>query len=79
MAMPSWKKDLLQDGPVVKLKRKTPAQKKAYDRYKLAEQMEDNYLGSVFVNAAGQRRVEAVTRAAYDECKRLGLGVEHGM
>jgi hypothetical protein len=72
---PSW----MQDGPVVKLKRKTPAQKKAYDRYKLAEQMEDNYLGSVFVNAAGQRRVEATTKAAYEECKRLGMGVEHGM
>jgi hypothetical protein len=69
----------MQDGPVVKLKRKTPVQKKAYDRYKLAERMEDNYLGSVFVNAAGQRRVEAATKAAYDECKRLGLGIEHGM
>lgn len=75
MARYSW----MQDGPVVKVKRKTPAQKKAFDRYKLAERMEDNYLGSVFVTPSGQRRVEADTRAAYEECKRLGMTYEHGL
>lgn len=62
-----------------KLKRKTPAQKKAFDAYQFALRQEDRYLGSVFVNAHGQRQVEARTAAAYDECKRLGMTYEHGL
>jgi len=59
--------------------RKTPAQKKAWDAYKFAEQQQDRYLGSVFVNSHGQRQHEGKVKAAYDECKRLGMGVEHGL
>jgi cell division protein FtsN len=59
--------------------RMTPAQKKALEAYKFAEAQEDRYLGSVFVNSVGQRRVEEKTRAAYEECKRLGMGIEHGL
>jgi len=62
-----------------KLKRKTPAQKQAFDTYRLRERMEDNYNGSVFVTAAGQEGYRAKTRAAYNECVRLGMGIEHGL
>lgn len=62
-----------------KLKRKTPAQARAYKAYKFAEQQEDRYLGSVFANAHGQRQAEAKTKAAYEECKRLGMTHEHGL
>jgi cell division protein FtsN len=57
----------------------TPEQKKALAAYRFAEQQEDRYLGSVFVNSVGQKRYEAMTKAAYETCKRLGLGVEHGL
>lgn len=63
----------------VKQVRKTPAQKKAFDAYKHAEQQEDRYMGSVFVTAHGQREHEAKVRSAYEECKRLGMGIEHGL
>jgi cell division protein FtsN len=57
----------------------TPEQRKALDAYKFAEQQEDRYMGSVFVNAHGQRAAEARTRAAYEACKHLGMGTEHGL
>jgi hypothetical protein len=77
--MKSWMKEIMQDGPVVKLKRKTPAQKKAYDHYVFCERQEDRYMGSVFVTPQGERDHRAKTKAAYDECVRLGMGVEHGL
>jgi cell division protein FtsN len=59
--------------------RLTPEQKKAKEAYQFAEKQEDRYLGSVFANAHGQKQYEAKTKAAYERCKRLGMGVEHGM
>ena len=59
--------------------RLTPEQKKAKKAYEFAEKQEDRYLGSVFANAHGQKQYEAKTKAAYERCKRLGMGVEHGM
>lgn len=59
--------------------RLTPEQKKAWEAYRFAERQEDRYLGSVFVTPSGQRKYEAATKAAYERCKRLGMGVEHGM
>jgi hypothetical protein len=59
--------------------RKSPAQKKAFEAYKFAERQEDRYMGSVFANAHGQRQHEEKVRAAYEECKRLGMGIEHGL
>ena len=47
--------------------------------YEYAERQEDRYLGSVFVTPHGQREYEAKTQAAYQECKRLGMGIEHGL
>lgn len=61
------------------LARLTPAQKKALAAYRFAESQEERYLGSVFVNPIGQRKVEANTEAAYQACKRLGMGVDHGL
>ena len=59
--------------------RLTPAQKKALEAYKFAERQEDRYMSSVFVTSHGQREHEARTSKAYEECKRLGMGVEHGL
>ncbi len=59
--------------------RLTPQQKKAYAAYRFAMQQEDRYMGSVFVNSHGQRQHEAKVRAAYEECKRLGMGTDHGL
>ena len=59
--------------------RKTPAQSKALKAYNFALQQEDRYLGSVFVNAYGQRKIEAKTKVAYDACKLLGMTHEHGL
>lgn len=59
--------------------RKTSAQVKALKAYNFALAQEDRYLGSVFANPAGQARVEAATKAAYEACKALGMGVEHGL
>jgi hypothetical protein len=59
--------------------RKTPAQVKALKAYNFALAQEDRYLGSVFANAAGQARVEAVTKAAYEACITLGMTHEHGL
>ena len=57
----------------------TAEQRKALAAYEYAERQEDRYMGSVFVNAHGQRQYEEKTRAAYEACKRLGMGVEHGL
>ncbi len=59
--------------------RLTTAQRQALKAYKFAEQQEDRYMGSVFANASGQRQHEAKTRAAYEACKRLGMGIEQGL
>ena len=59
--------------------RLSSVQKKALDRYNFCLREEDRYLGSVFVNPFSQRQVEARTRAAYDECKRLGMDWQHGL
>ena len=59
--------------------RKTPAQAKAFDAYRFAERQFDRYMGSVFANATGQRQHEAKVTAAYEACKRLGMGIEHGL
>lgn len=57
----------------------TKDQSKALKAYQFAEQQEDRYLGSVFVTPIGQRQYEAKTKAAYEECKRLGMTHEHGL
>ncbi len=57
----------------------TKEQKRALESYRFAERQEDRYMGSVFVNAFGQRKHEEATRAAYEACKRLGMTYEHGL
>lgn len=57
----------------------TPAQRKAKALYEFAERQEDRYAGSVFVNPIGLRKQQEKTRAAYEACKALGMGVEHGL
>jgi len=57
----------------------TRDQKKALEAYEYALRQEDRYLGSVFVNAAGQRAIEAKTKVAYDRCTSLGMTHEHGL
>ena len=64
---------------MVKQVRLTKAQREALKAYRFAERQEDRYLGSVFVTPTGQREYEAKTQAAYEACKRLGMGVEHGL
>lgn len=59
--------------------RKTSPQKQAFERYRFAVAQEERYLGSVFANAHGQREHEAKVKAAYEDCKQLGMGVEHGL
>ena len=59
--------------------KKTPAQVKALKHYNFCLSEEDRYLGSVFVTASGQRRVEERTKAAFDDCKRLGMDHRHGL
>jgi hypothetical protein len=59
--------------------RLTKAQREALDAYERALRAEDNYLGSVFVNPPGQRKVEARTQAAYQRCVALGMTHEHGL
>lgn len=61
------------------MKRKTSAQKKAYDYYQFVTALEDRYLGSVFVTPEGQAKHEASVKKAYETCKALGMGVEHGL
>ena len=57
----------------------TKAQREALKAYRFSERQEDRYLGSVFVTPIGQREYEAKTQAAYEACKRLGMGIEHGL
>lgn len=64
---------------IIKQVRRTAAQNKALKAYRFAEQQEDRYLGSVFATKQGQAEYEAKTRAAYEACKALGMGVEHGL
>ena len=59
--------------------RLTKAQREALKAYRFVERQEDRYLGSVFVTPIGQREYEAKKQAAYDACKRLGMGIEHGL
>jgi cell division protein FtsN len=59
--------------------RLTKEQRNALEAYEFAERQEDRYLGSVFVTPIGQRQYEEKTKAAYEACKRLGMGVEHGL
>ena len=57
----------------MKKQRLTREQKAAVDRYERCLQEEDRYLGSVFANSHGQRLIEAKTREAYENAKRLGV------
>jgi hypothetical protein len=57
----------------------TKAQKAALAAYEFRLKQEDRYLGSVFVTPAGQRDIEAKTKAAYDICVALGMTWEHGL
>jgi hypothetical protein len=57
----------------------TKAQKAALAAYEFRLRQEDRYLGSVFVTPSGQRDVEAKTRAAYEDCVKLGMTHEHGL
>lgn len=59
--------------------RLTPEQKRALEAYKSAERQFDRYMGSVFVNAHGQRQHEEKVEQAYQACKRLGMTYEHGL
>ena len=59
-----------------RLKKNERAALKAYNK---ALAQEDRYMGSVFVNAEGQRQAEAKTRVAYEACKRLGMDHTHGL
>ena len=61
------------------MKRLTKDQKSALKAYNFAVSQEDRYMGSVFVNAHGQRLAEAKTKTAYDACKRLGMDYSHGL
>ena len=64
---------------MVKQVRLTKAQRDALKAYRFVERQEDRYLGSVFVTPIGQREYETKKQAAYDACKRLGMGIEHGL
>ena len=57
----------------------TSQQKLAFDSYKFAEKQFDRYMGSVFVTPSGQKKHEEKVTAAYQECKRLGMGIAHGL
>ena len=57
----------------------TGTQKRAFAQYRFRLREEDRYLGSVFVTPHGQRAIEEKTRAAYEECKRLGMDHTHGL
>ena len=59
--------------------RLTKDQRSALKAYNFAVSQEDRYLGSVFANAFGQRDYEVKTKAAYDQCKRLGMDYHHGL
>ena len=64
---------------MVKQVRLTKAQREALKAYQFAERQEDRYLGNVFMTPVKQREYEQRKQAAYDACKRLGMGIEHGL
>ncbi len=66
----------INGNPKLKL---TSAQHKALKDYKFAVSQENRYLGSVFVTPLGQEKVEQKTKEAHEKCKRLGMGIEHGL
>jgi hypothetical protein len=51
----------------------TKEQKAAVLQYERCLREEDRYLGSVFANPTGQKRVEENTRQAFEAAKRLGV------
>lgn len=57
----------------------TPAQKQALADYMFAEKQEDRLAGSVFANARNTAEKTAITQAAYQRCKALGMTHEHGI
>ncbi len=59
--------------------RLTPQQRAALAAYEFAERQLDRYMGSVFVNAHGQRQHEEKVTTAYQACKALGMTHEHGL
>jgi len=59
--------------------RLTKEQRKAREAYEFAERQMDRYMGSVFVTPMGERDHQAKVTAAYEQCKRLGMGVDHGL
>lgn len=69
----------LTNEPKFKPAKMNKEQREALKAYKLAEQREDNYLGSVFVTRQGSEQYQQRTKSAYELCKRLGLGIEHGL
>ena len=59
--------------------RLTRQQRAALAAYEFAERQEDRYLGSVFVTSTGQRDSAERTCTAYELCKSLGMGADHGL
>lgn len=59
--------------------RLTKTQREALATYERKLRSEDNFLGSVFVTPQLQAEYEARTKVAYDACKALGMGPEHGL
>lgn len=57
----------------MKKQRLTKEQKAAVARYEFCLREEDRFLGSVFANPIGQKRVEENTRQAYEAAKRLNV------
>lgn len=76
--MYSYTRAAAQIAPIKQV-RKTPEQTKALKAYNFALQQEDRYLGSVFATPSGQKRYEALTEEAYQRCKSLGMGPDHGL
>lgn len=60
-------------------KRLTKDQKAALEAHARVERQMDRYMGSVFVTPVGQRDYEAKVQSAYEACKALGLGYQHGL
>ena len=59
--------------------RLTSTQKKALTEYNFRLAREDNFLGSVFVTDALAAEYARAVKRAYDACKSLGMGPEHGL
>jgi len=54
-------------------------QKQALADYLYAEKQEDRLGGSVFANARNMAEKQALTQAAYQRCKALGMDHQHGL